>query len=156
MTDHAAFMRRAAELARASVEAGGGPFGALIVRAGEILGEGANRVTLSADPTAHAEVLAIRAAAERLGTHDLSGAAIYTSCEPCPMCLGAIYWARLDHVWYANDRRDAAAIGFDDERIYADLQHRPSDREIPFTQLESPLAREAFRAWNEKPDKERY
>ena len=107
-------MRRALTLAEESVRKGGGPFGAVIARGGEIVAEAANRVTLDCDPTAHAEVSAIREATRRLGTFDLSGCDIFTSCEPCPMCLGAIYWAHLDHIYYGNDRKDAAKIGFDD------------------------------------------
>ena len=110
-------MRKAIELSRKNVAEGGGPFGAVIARNGEIVATGVNRVTDSCDPTAHAEVSAIRAAAAKLGTFDLSGCEIFTSCEPCPMCLGAIYWAHLDRIYYGNTKHDAAAIGFDDAFI---------------------------------------
>src|SRR6266404_1774250 len=117
-----AFMRRAVELSRERMrQNAGGPFGAVIVKAGEILAEGWNKVTSTNDPTAHAEVSAIRAACARLGTFSLAGCDIYTSCEPCPMCLAAIYWARLDRIYFANSREDAAAIGFDDALIYHEV-----------------------------------
>ena len=119
-------MRRAIALSEDSVKNGGGPFGAVIARKGEIIAEAANRVTLDHDPTAHAEVSAIRLASSKLGTFNLSGCDIYTSCEPCPMCLGAIYWARLDNVYYANNREDAANIGFDDDFIYHEMVLKPS------------------------------
>ena len=121
-------MRRAIALSEESVKNGGGPFGAVIARNGEIVAEAANRVTLDHDPTAHAEVSAIRLASRKLGTFNLSGCDIYTSCEPCPMCLGAIYWARLDNVYYANNREDAANIGFDDDFIYHDMALKLSER----------------------------
>jgi len=119
MDDDQAPLARALELARASVAAGGGPFGAVVARDGAVLGEGTNRVTATHDPTAHAEVVALRAAAARLGTHDLSGATLYASCEPCPMCLGAALWARVARVVFAATRDDAAAAGFDDARFHA-------------------------------------
>ena len=112
------FMRKAIELSIENVKNGGGPFGAVIVKDGEIVATGVNRVTANHDPTAHAEVSAIRAACQKLGTFDLSGCEIYTSCEPCPMCLGAIYWAHLDKIYYGNNKTDAARIGFDDSFIY--------------------------------------
>lgn len=112
------FIRRAIALAEVSIEAGGGPFGAVVVHQGTVIGEGNNQVTASHDPTAHAEVEAIRNACKKLGGFSLENCTIYTSCEPCPMCLGTIYWARLDRIVYANDRHDAAAIGFDDRHIY--------------------------------------
>ena len=111
-------MRRAIELSENSVRNGGGPFGAVIAKDGEIVAEGSNKVTIDNDPTAHAEVCTIRNACQKLGTFDLSGCVIYTSCEPCPMCFGAIYWAHLDKIYYANDRKDAGKIGFDDDFIY--------------------------------------
>ena len=119
------FMRKAIELSVNSVKKGGGPFGAVIVRNGEIIAEASNNVTVDNDPTAHAEVSAIRNACRKLGTFDLTGCEIYTSCEPCPMCLGAIYWAHLDKIYYANDRKDAAAIGFDDDFIYKEIEVEP-------------------------------
>ena len=120
--DKETFMRQAVSLACANVAQGGGPFGAVIVRDGVVVATGVNRVTSLHDPTAHAEVQAIRAAALRLGTHDLSGCEIYASCEPCPMCLGAIYWAHLDRVYYAGSTADAARAGFDDSEIYDELR----------------------------------
>ena len=116
--DKKELMKRAIELSEESVRKGGGPFGAVIARDGEIIAEASNSVTIDHDPTAHAEVNAIRKAAEVLGNYDLSGCEIFTSCEPCPMCLGAIYWAHLDKIYYANNRKDAADIGFDDDFIY--------------------------------------
>lgn len=148
------FMRRAIELSRIHMEAGeGGPFGAVVVKHGEILGEGWNRVTSSHDPTAHAEVVAIRAACTRLGTFELRGCEIYTSCEPCPMCLGAIYWARLDRIWYANGRADAAAIQFNDEWLYREVALAPGARSLPAAQLLRDEALTVFRAWDAKSDK---
>ncbi len=153
----ARFMRRAIELSRIHMEEGaGGPFGAVIVKDGAIVGEGWNRVTSSHDPTAHAEVVAIRAACARLGTFELRGCAIYTSCEPCPMCLGAIYWARLDRLWYANGRADAAAIQFDDAWLYREVALPLGERSLPADQLLRDEALEVFRAWDRKTDKVRY
>lgn len=149
-------MRRAVELSRASMERGGGPFGAVVVRDGEIVGEGANGVTLHCDPTAHAEVTAIRRAAENLKDFDLSGCEIYTSCEPCPMCLGAIYWARLDKIYYANDRRDAAEAGFDDSLIYDEIPLRPEERRVGMEKVSDPQAREVFDAWIASENKTEY
>ena len=122
-------MRRAIALSEASVLKGGGPFGAVIAKNGEIIAEASNSVTIDHDPTAHAEVNAIRQAARELGTFDLSGCDIYTSCEPCPMCLGAIYWAHLDTIYYANNRKDAARIGFDDDLIYREMPLQPAQRQ---------------------------
>ena len=122
--DKKELMRRAIELAEESVRNGGGPFGAVIARDGRIVAEGANCVVPNADPTAHAEVTAIRRAAQAVGSHDLSGCEIFTSCEPCPMCLGAIYWAHLDKVYYACNRKDAARIGFDDDFIYQEILYK--------------------------------
>ena len=149
-------MMRAIELSKDSVRNGGGPFGAVIARNGEIIAEGSNCVTLDCDPTAHAEVSAIRKAAHKLGTFDLSGCEIFTSCEPCPMCLGAIYWARLEKIYYANDRKDAAAIGFDDDFIYEELALKPSERQKPGEILMREKAFEAFRMWQQKENKTLY
>lgn len=149
-------MRRAIALSEESVASGGGPFGAVIARDGQIIAEGSNRVTLDNDPTAHAEVSTIREAARRLGTFDLSGCDIYTSCEPCPMCLGAIYWAHLDHIYYGNNRKDAADIGFDDDFIYRELALEPSQRHKMMEVLLPEEAALAFRMWNNKKDKKRY
>ncbi len=149
-------MQRAIDLSIASVRNGGGPFGAVIARNGEIIAEGSNCVTIDCDPTAHAEVSTIRKAAKKLGTFDLSGCEIFTSCEPCPMCLGAIYWAHLDKIYYANDRKDAAKIGFDDDFIYEELPLKPSERQKPSEILMREEAMEAFRMWQEKEDKTKY
>ena len=147
-------MRRAIALSAEKMRAGlGGPFGALIVRDGEIIAEGHNQVTSSNDPTAHAEVVAIRTACGLLGSFNLQGCEMYTSCEPCPMCLGAIYWARLDRVYYANTRIEAAAIGFDDDHIYRELDKPIDGRAVPFIHLQSEEARQIFKEWLEKADK---
>ena len=151
-----AFMREAIKLSAESVRSGGGPFGAVIVRDGEIIARGENRVTVCNDPTAHAEVSAIREAAARLGTYDLSGCELYSSCEPCPMCLGAIYWARLDKLYYAGTRADAANVGFDDAHIYEELPLEPSQRELPTETLLREEAQRVFEAWAEKADKKEY
>jgi tRNA(Arg) A34 adenosine deaminase TadA len=150
------FMRRAVELANESIAGGGGPFGAVIVRDGEIVAEGANAVSRECDPTAHAEMIAIRRAARRLGRFDLSGCEIYTSCEPCPMCLGAIYWARLDRGYYAADRRDAAGAGFDDSFVYEQIDLSPAERSVPMERLADPAACEVFAEWLRKEDKTTY
>lgn len=149
-------MLRAIKLSEESVKNGGGPFGAVIARNGEIIAEASNCVTINCDPTAHAEVSAIRKAAEALKTFDLSGCAIYTSCEPCPMCLGAIYWAHLDKIYYANDRKDAATIGFDDDFIYKELELAPEKRNKPSEIILRDEASKAFRMWMEKSDKTEY
>ena len=149
-------MREAIKLSAESVRSGGGPFGAVIVRNGEIIARGENRVTVCNDPTAHAEVSAIREAAARLGTYDLSGCEIYSSCEPCPMCLGAIYWARLDRLYYAGTRANAANVGFDDAHIYEELPLDPSQRELPTESLLREEAQRVFEAWAEKADKKEY
>ncbi|MEM9625377.1 MAG: nucleoside deaminase [Pseudomonadota bacterium] len=150
------YMRRAIALAERSVEQGGGPFGAVIVHDGRIVAEASNQVTNNLDPTAHAEVQAIRAACRALGRFSLEGGVIYTSCEPCPMCLGAIYWARLDRMVYANDRHDAAAIGFDDRHIYEQLA-KPTDKQaLPITRLLAEEAKAAFDAWRNSSDKTNY
>ena len=149
-------MRKAIELSIKSVRNGGGPFGAIIARKGEIIAEGSNGVTIYNDPTAHAEVTAIRKACEKLGTFDLTGCEIYTSCEPCPMCLGAIYWAHLDKIYYANDRKDAADIGFDDDFIYQEIDVKPQYRKKPSEILMREEGLEAFRIWNKKTDKIEY
>ena len=150
-------MRRAIALSEANMHANqGGPFGAVIVRGDRIIAEGCNRVTSNLDPTAHAEVEAIRAACKRLGQFQLSGCHIYTSCEPCPMCLSAIYWARLDRIYYANTRQDAADVGFDDDFLYREIPRPPMERSIPAYRLLADEARVAFDAWRNKGDKIRY
>lgn len=154
MTADKDIMRRAIEIASERMHAGcGGPFGAVIARDGEIIAEGYNRVTSGNDPTAHAEIVAIREACRELETFDLSGHVIFTSCEPCPMCLSAIYWARLDRIYYANDRDDAAAIGFDDSLIYEEVAKPIAERRIPSTRLPLDEARQVFRDWRDKEDK---
>ncbi|MCM2249943.1 MAG: nucleoside deaminase [Geothrix sp.] len=151
------FMRRAIDLSRLHMEAGeGGPFGAVVVKDGEIMGEGWNQVTSSHDPTAHAEVVAIRRACAKLGAFQLKGCEIYTSCEPCPMCLAAIYWARLDRVWFANGREDAAAIQFDDAWLYREVALPPEARSLPSTQLLREEALPVFQSWDRKADKVPY
>jgi guanine deaminase len=148
------FMARAIQLSIENVDSGrGGPFGAVVVKDGGIIGEGANQVTWTKDPTAHAEMLAIRAACAKLGAFDLSGCEIYTSCEPCPMCLGAIYWARLSRVYFANAAADASSIGFDDSLIYREIPLPLAQRAIPMIQMMREQALAAFQAWQEKPDK---
>lgn len=149
-------MRKAIELSKENVARGGGPFGAVIAKGGEIIATGVNRVTASCDPTAHAEVSAIRTATALLGTFNLSGYEIYTSCEPCPMCLGAIYWARLDKMYYANNKADAKKIGFDDSFIYDELELKPAARKLPSETLLREEAIKAFEAWAEKEDKVAY
>jgi guanine deaminase len=152
-----AFLREAIRLARESVDSGcGGPFGAVIVRDGRIVGRGQNRVTSLNDPTAHAEIQAIRDACAELGTFWLETCEIYTSCEPCPMCLGAIYWARLSRIHYAADRTDAASIGFDDEFLYREIPTPPAHRRIPMRQALREEALEAFRLWDASEDKTEY
>ena len=150
------FMRKAIELSIENVKNGGGPFGAVIVKDGEIVATGVNRVTANHDPTAHAEVSAIRAACQKLGTFDLSGCEIYTSCEPCPMCLGAIYWAHLDKIYSGNNKTDAARIGFDDSFIYDELALERKNRNKTMEELLPDEAIAAFRAWEEKADKVEY
>ncbi len=151
------FMRHAIRLAEEMMRAGrGGPFGAVIVRGGRIIAEGHNKVTSDNDPTAHAEVVAIREACARLGAFSLEGAEIYTTCEPCPMCLAAIYWARLERVWYGNTRGDAALIGFDDDHIYREIPLAIDDRAIPMARLLPDDAARTFREWDAKPDKVMY
>lgn len=154
--NHQDFMRRAIALSRESVRRGGGPFGAVITKGDQIVAEASNSVTLDGDPTAHAEVNCIRKAARELGTFNLQGCDIYTSCEPCPMCLGAIYWARLDHVYYGNDRKDAASIGFDDDFIYQELALLPADRHKPMQMMLREEAMKAFEDWRNKTDKTEY
>jgi len=148
------FMTRAIQLSIDGVHSGrGGPFGAVIVRDGKIVAEGVNQVTSSNDPTAHAEVLAIRLACAKLGVFELKDCELYTSCEPCPMCLGAIYWARLSRIYFANTHEDAAKIGFDDSFLYSELKQPHSQRRIPTVQIMREEALAGFRAWATKPDK---
>lgn len=153
---HEELMRLAIDLSVQNVRNGGGPFGAVIARNGKIVAVGTNRVTPDCDPTAHAEISAIRAAAKKLGTFDLSGCDIYTSCEPCPMCLGAIYWAHLERMYYGNSKEDAARIGFDDAFIYEELDLKPADRRLKSQELLPEEAIKAFRDWEKKSDKVEY
>lgn len=158
MTDDAELLQQAVALSREHMRKGsGGPFGAVITdRSGKIISEGWNCVTSSNDPTAHAEVTAIRRACADLGRFDLAGHVIYSSCEPCPMCLAAIYWARLDRLVFANSRDEAAAIGFDDAAIYAEIPKHIEARSIPTTHLPSDEARAVFAEWMEKADRIAY
>ena len=149
-------MREAIKLSAESVRSGGGPFGAVIVRNGEIIARGENRVTVCNDPTAHAEVSAIRAAAEKLGRFDLSDCEIFTSCEPCPMCLGAIYWARLNKIYFANNKTDAKNIGFDDSFIHDELALPRDRRHLSAEEMMRNEAIKAFEAWTKKTDKIEY
>ena len=149
-------MQKAVALSLQNIEEGGGPFGAVVVKGEEIVGVGINRVTANNDPTAHAEVMAIRDAAARLERFDLSDCVIYTSCEPCPMCLGAIYWARIKKVYYGNTKQDAARIGFDDGFIYEELAKPLHERSVSFVQLLPDEAAKAFKLWEQKADKRQY
>lgn len=156
MKSHEDFMREAIRLSRENVQNGGGPFGAVIVKDGEVIAHGTNRVTCNCDPTAHAEVSAIREATQKLGTFDLKGCTIYTSCEPCPMCLGAIYWAHIDRMYYGNTKADAADIDFDDSFIYEELARPMGERRLKSEPLLRDEAIRAFRDWAEKTDKVEY
>ena len=154
---NSAFMSKAIELSIENVRSGnGGPFAAVVVRQEKIVATGVNQVTASNDPTAHAEIVAIREACRTLNTFQLDGCDIYTTCEPCPMCLGAIYWARPARVFFANTRDDAKAIGFDDEFIYEQVILPLDDRAIPFIPLMREEALKAFELWSKKPDKKLY
>ena len=151
------FMQRAIELSIENVEKRkGGPFGAVVVKDNRILAEGTNSVVLNSDPTAHAEIVAVREACRKLQTFQLTGCEIYSSCEPCPMCLAALYWARPAKIFFAGTRDDAAKIGFDDTYIYAQLMLPVERRAIPMMQLMRDHAQEAYRLWAVKPDKQRY
>jgi guanine deaminase len=155
--DRNAFMRRAIALSREKSAAGeGGPFGAVVVQGGAIIGEGWNRVVGTNDPTAHAEIVAIRQACGHRGSFSLDGCEIYTSCEPCPMCLTAILWARLDRIYYANTRVDAAAIGFDDDYFYREVAKPMTELAVPTGRLLPDEARAVFSEWDARPDKVRY
>jgi guanine deaminase len=154
---HELFMRMAIALSKQNVTEGlGGPFGAVIVKDGEVVAASANKVVPSNDPTAHAEVSAIRLACQKMNTYNLEGCVIYTSCEPCPMCLGAIYWARLNKIYYANTKADAAHINFDDQFIYEELDRPMNERKLPVEQLLRDEALEAFRMWEKNESKTHY
>jgi tRNA(Arg) A34 adenosine deaminase TadA len=151
------FMKMAIRLAARNVEEGkGGPFGAVVVKNDEVIASAMNEVTSTDDPTAHAEVVAIRRACKKLGAYQLHDCDIYTSCEPCPMCLGAIFWARPQKVFYAATRKDAAASGFDDDLIYQEIEISPSERQIPFINEMREEALKAFRRWDESDLKVKY
>lgn len=157
MTREEKFMLEAIKLSQNGVDNNeGGPFGCIVVKGDEIVGRGNNKVTSSNDPTAHAEVTAIRDACKNLGTFQLEGCEIYTSCEPCPMCLGAIYWARPKVIYYANNRQDAANIDFDDSMIYEEINKGLEDRKIPIIPIGRDEALKVFKAWTEKKDKIEY
>jgi len=150
------FMTRAIELSLASVRSNGGPFGCVIVKNNEIIAEGSNKVTIINDPTAHAEIVTIRKACNALNNFNLEGTEMYTSCEPCPMCLSAIYWSHIDKIYYSNTRLDAAKIGFDDNYIYNELNKKISQRKIPMQQLNQEEAIKVFKEWELKLDKTKY
>lgn len=151
--DQSKFMKEAIRLAEISVAKGGGPFGAVIVKGGAIVAQGHNCVTLHNDPTAHAEVTVIREACKQLGAFDLDGCEIYTSCEPCPMCLAAIYWARIDKIYYGCTKEDAKEIGFDDSFIYDQIDLKPEKRSIPAVHMMRNESLEAFRLWEKNENR---
>ena len=150
------FMLRAIELSISSAKDTGGPFGCVMVKDDKIIAEGSNKVTFSNDPTAHAEIVAIREACKKLNTFNLSGCGLYASCEPCPMCLSAIYWSHVDNIFYANTREDAKKINFDDSLIYSEISKKNEDRKIPIKQMLRDEALKAFEIWNKKTDKIEY
>ena len=150
------FMKRAIELSIESVNKGGGPFGCVIVKDNKIIAEGINKVTPTNDPTAHGEIVAIREACKKLNNFSLSGCELYSTCEPCPMCLSAIYWARIDKIYYANTRTDAKKIDFDDSLIYSEFQKSIDKRKIPMIQMMRNEALKAFELWDKKTDKVKY
>ena len=150
------FMLRAIELSIESAKSKGGPFGSVIVKKNKIIAEGSNKVTMDNDPTAHGEIVAIREACKKLNTFDLSGCELYSSCEPCPMCLSAIYWSRIKNVFYANTRIDAKSIDFDDSFIYSEINKDLKDRKIKMHQMHRHEALEAFKIWENKEDKIKY
>ena len=150
------FMKRAIELSIQNINNNGGPFGCVIVKQNKIIAEGTNRVTYNNDPTAHAEIIAIRNACEKLNTFNLEGCELYTSCEPCPMCLSAIYWSHIDKIYFGNSRSAASKIGFDDEFIYNELNKELSSRKIIMTQINQNEAIKAFLDWEKKLDKVKY
>lgn len=154
--EHLDYLQRSIDLAVDSAESGGGPFGAVIVAGGKVLAAASNKVTSSCDPTAHAEVVAIREACEYVQSHQLTGCVLYASCEPCPMCLGAIYWARLDAVYYAATREQAAEAGFDDSLIYREVALAPGERRISFTQLDDTRSQAPFAHWHHYSKKTPY
>tara|TARA_B100000579_G_C22487921_1_gene691043 strand:+ start:150 stop:614 length:465 start_codon:yes stop_codon:yes gene_type:complete len=150
------FMKIAIELSIESVNKNGGPFGSVVVKDNKIIAKGSNKVTFSNDPTAHGEIVAIREACKKLNNFNLSGCELYSTCEPCPMCLSAIYWARIDKVYYANTREDARKIDFDDSLIYSELDKKINERKISMTQMMRNEALKAFELWDKKTDKIKY
>ena len=150
------FMMKAIELSIKSAKSKGGPFGSVIVKDNKIIAEGSNKVTMNNDPTAHGEIVAIRDACQKLNTFDLSGCDLYSSCEPCPMCLSAIYWSRIKNIFYANTRIDAKAIDFDDSFIYSEINKNLENRKIKMNQMHRDEALEAFKIWENKEDKIKY
>ena len=150
------FMRRAIRLSLDNVKKGGGPFGAVIVKDGKIIATGTNKVTLNTDPTAHAEVEVIRKAAKKLNNYDLSGCELYTSCEPCPMCLSAVYWSNISRIYFGNTKKDAAKIGFRDDFIYKEIDKPLNKRKLKITQHLRDEALMSFEMWDLKPDKVEY
>ncbi|WP_062123702.1 nucleoside deaminase [Geofilum rubicundum] len=156
MHNHTKYMRMAIDLANKNIQMGGGPFGAVIVRQNEVVGAGSNQVTNHNDPTAHAEILAIREASQNLNDYNLSDCTLYTTCEPCPMCLGAIYWARIPHVFFGNNRQDAAGIGFDDDFIYKEIQLPLQKRSILMEPMLGEEAIATFKQWANLPHKTEY
>ena len=149
-------MQRAIELSIESINSGGGPFGSVIVKDEKIISEGMNRVTVDNDPTSHGEIVAIRNACKKLNTFNLSNCSLYSSCEPCPMCMSAIYWSRIGKVYYANTRDDAKKINFDDSLIYSEISKKNEDRKIPIKQMLRDEALKAFELWDKKIDKIEY
>ena len=149
-------MKRAIELSVESVDKGGGPFGCIIVKDDKIIAEGSNKVTLNNDPTAHGEIVAMRDACKKLNNFNLNGCELYSSCEPCPMCLSAIYWARITKIYFANTREDAQKIDFDDSLIYSEFQKNINERKIPMIQMMRNEALKAFELWDKKIDKVKY
>ena len=150
------FMKRAIELSIESINRGGGPFGCVIVKNDKIISEGSNKVTSSNDPTAHGEIVAIREACRKVNNFNLKGLELYSTCEPCPMCLSAIYWARIDKIYYANTRKDAQKIDFDDSLIYSEFKKNINERTIPMIQMMRNEALKAFELWDKKTDKVKY
>jgi len=156
MSEKNIFMMRAIELSIESAKSKGGPFGCIIVKDNKIISEGSNQVTMKNDPTAHGEIVAIRSACQKLNTFNLSGCDLYSSCEPCPMCLSAIYWSRIENVFYANTRIDAKRIDFDDSFIYSEINKDLENRKIKMHQMHRDEALEAFKIWENKEDKIKY
>ena len=156
MENNSKFILRAIELSIKSIKNQGGPFGSVVVKEGKIIAEGFNKVTSNNDPTAHGEIVAIREACKKLNTFNLKGCDLYSSCEPCPMCLSAIYWSHIDRIFYANTREDAKDIDFDDSLIYTEISKDKNDRQIEMVQMHREEALEAFKIWKNKDDKIKY